>query len=154
PERHRPRKTTSPLTCLDPIPNPRCNDCAPQHQEKRRMEAPRTRLDAVAEYVHHRLLAFLGAAYVLAAFFPQLALWIPGVRLASVGGQALPHVTLPSLLLAFLLLNAGLGVRPDRLRRLLFRPGVLLAGVAANLALPVLFILGTAGTMSLWHNPE
>ena len=61
--------------------------------------------------------------------------------------------TPPSLLLAVLLFNAGLGVEPGRLRNLFRSSGVLLAGRVANLVVPLLFIGGVSVTLAVWHNP-
>jgi BASS family bile acid:Na+ symporter len=57
------------------------------------------------------------------------------------------------MMLSLLLFNAGLGVTPRHLRGVLLRPGVLLAGLAANLTVPVAFLLGASWCMGLfWHN--
>src|SRR5579875_586270 len=58
------------------------------------------------------------------------------------------------LLLALLLLNAGLGVQTAQLRHLLRRPWSLFAGLTANSFLPIAYIFVVAQTMRLWHNPE
>ena len=110
------------------------------------METVPGRLARVAAAVHHNFLWLLVGAYALAAVAPAPGLWLRGVR---VGG-----LSLPSLMLALLLFNAGLGVRTDRLRGLLHGPFVLLAGLLANLAVPLLFVLGVSQTLSAWHNPN
>ncbi len=48
----------------------------------------------------------------------------------------------------------GSGSGDRRLRGLARRPGPLLAGLAANLAVPIVFIAGVSRVMGLWHNPE
>jgi hypothetical protein len=100
-----------------------------------------------------RIGIFIGS-YVLAALIPGPGLWLRSVNLAAVADAGLPHVSVPSFLLSFLLFNAGLGVRTNRLWQLARRPTLLAVGVLANLVLPVVFILGTAMTMQLWHNPR
>lgn len=108
---------------------------------------PVTRL-AVA--LHHRLLWLLAGGYVAASVAPGPGLWLRSLQVGPAGSA----VPLPAVLLAFLLFNAGLGVTTGSLRDLVHRPGALMAGLAANLLLPVAFILGAAGTLQLWHNPR
>ena len=58
------------------------------------------------------------------------------------------------LMLASLLLNAGLGVQLDKIREMLRRPGLLGAGLAANLLIPITFILVVSHVMAGWHNAD
>jgi BASS family bile acid:Na+ symporter len=94
-------------------------------------------------------------SYVLAALAPAPGLWVRGVSFGEVTlfGEK-TALALPVLLLALLLFNAGLGARAARLKGLARRPTLLLAGLAANLAVPVAFVFGVSQTMRLWHNPE
>jgi bile acid:Na+ symporter, BASS family len=116
------------------------------------MNVVETRVMRLAEFMSHQLLWLLIGSYVLAALIPGPGLWLRSVNLAAVVDASLPHVSVPSVLLSFLLFNAGLGVRTNRLWQLARRPTLLAVGVLANLVLPVVFILGTATTMQLWHN--
>jgi BASS family bile acid:Na+ symporter len=118
------------------------------------MEARQGIVGRAAEFAHHYFLWLLVAAYAVAAAAPAAGLWVRQVSVGEVGvfGQR-SGVTLPSGMLALLLFNAGLGVRPDRLRRLARNPLVLAAGLLANLAVPLLFILGMSQTLQVWHNP-
>jgi len=118
------------------------------------MDASANRLAKLAEAVHHYLLWLMVGSYALAALLPQPSHYLRSVNLGQLLWDGWPHVSLPSVLLGFLLFNAGLGVQPRRLRELALRPAVLAAGVIANLALPVAFIFLTATTMQLWHNPQ
>ncbi len=110
---------------------------------------------AAARFLHHNLIWLLVGSYALAAVLPG-----PGhaIRAASLGhieidGTA-TDISLPLLLLAFLLLNAGLGVHAARLRGLLQQPLALAAGLAANLAVPIVIIFLVNLSMRLWHNPD
>ncbi|REK91955.1 sodium-dependent transporter [Streptomyces inhibens] len=90
-------------------------------------------------------------AYGAAALLPQAgqwarrmpcaALWLPG------GGQAV--LTVQTLLLAYVLFVAALQVRVRDLTVLLRRPALLMAGTAANTAVPLLILLLLAGTFLL-----
>jgi hypothetical protein len=69
--------------------------------------------------LHGRFLGLLLAACAAAALCPAPGLWLKGLSLgefALLGQRA--RLGLPTLLLALLLANAGLGVRLDGLRRL------------------------------------
>jgi BASS family bile acid:Na+ symporter len=110
---------------------------------------------ALGAFIHRRFLWLLLASYAAAALWPAPGLWL---RDTSLGDFDLAgwhvQVSLSLALLGFLLFNAGLGVRADRLRGLLRRPGLLLAGLAANLLVPVAFIFLVARASGLWHNPD
>ncbi|HEY3788676.1 MAG TPA: hypothetical protein VGL71_07465, partial [Urbifossiella sp.] len=102
----------------------------------------------LARIVHHNLIWFLLGTYGVAAFFPG-----PGrsIRAASLGelqifGES-TNLSLPLLLLGFLLLNAGMGVHIARLRGLLNQPFALILGIAANLTVPVLVIFAIGLTL-------
>jgi BASS family bile acid:Na+ symporter len=109
----------------------------------------------LAEFVQHHFLWFVAGSYGVAAFFPAFGRWIREVSFGTLtlGHERLP-LTLPSVLLAVLLLNAGLGVQTSQLRTLFHRPLVLVAGLLANLAIPITFILGVTLLMRWWHNPD
>src|SRR5262245_64643488 len=94
-------------------------------------------LAALSHFVHEYFLWFLLGSYAVAGVWPGLGAAIRGISFGEVTVLGEPvKVTLPVAMLAFLLLNAGLGVQTDRLRGLLRNPLVLLAGLAANLLVP------------------
>ncbi|QDU92526.1 Sodium Bile acid symporter family protein [Lignipirellula cremea] len=105
--------------------------------------------------MHRRFIWLVVASYFVAALLPQFGLWI---RTASLGfvplTQGRLEASLPSIMLASLLFNAGLGVRLSDLKQLIHGPGPLLAGLVANLTLPVTYIFVVSQVMRLWHNSE
>jgi BASS family bile acid:Na+ symporter len=108
-----------------------------------------------AHCVHAHLLKLLLGTYALAAFRPGPGLWARGMsfgKVAVFGGSL--DLTLPVVLLAVLLLNAGLGVPLARLRGLAARPSALLAGLAANVLVPLAYVAGVTVLMRPWHNPD
>jgi BASS family bile acid:Na+ symporter len=114
--------------------------------------------DALARFshfLHRNFIWFLMSSYLLAALAPRGGLAIKNVSLGRfhLFGEHV-HISLPMLLLALLLLNAGLGVQTERLRHLLWRPWSLIAGLAANLFIPIAYIYVVSLTMRRWHNPE
>jgi BASS family bile acid:Na+ symporter len=112
-------------------------------------------LDTLFHLVHEHFLWLLLGSYVVAGFFPGLGLMIRHVSLGQVALLGTPtKLSLPMLMLAFLLFNAGIGVQVARLRALWRSPVTLLVGLVANLVVPVAFILGVSLVMRPWHNPD
>ena len=112
-------------------------------------------VSTVSQFLHANFLWFLLGAYVAAALWPGFGLWMRDVRLGEIsfGGER-SRITLPMLMLALLLINAGLGVKTSRLRNLLGRGPLLLAGLLANLLIPIVFIFGVSLVMRAWHEPD
>ncbi len=112
-------------------------------------------LAAILGYVDRYFFWVIVASYFAAAGFPALGLWI---RHANLGQVRVFHntldVSLPLLMLASLLFNAGLGVKTGELKHLVRRPWPLLSGQVANLVTPLAFIIGLSFLMKLWHNPN
>ena len=108
-----------------------------------------------SHFLHRNFIWFLIGSYAVAAVAPAAGVAIKDVSLGRfvLFGETI-HVSLPMLLLALLLLNAGLGVQTAQLRHLLTRPWILLAGLAGNLFIPIAFIFAVAQTLRLWHNPD
>ena len=106
-------------------------------------------------FVHRHLLWFLLSAYALAAVLPGPGLWI---RVASVGtlpiGDHEVRVSWVMVLLAILMFNAGLGVKVAHLRAVLQKRWLVVAGLGANFAVPLLYIFTMNLFMRAWHNPE
>jgi BASS family bile acid:Na+ symporter len=110
---------------------------------------------AVSHFLHRQFIWFLVASYVAAALWPAPGLWLRNVSLGEFDGfQEQTRLTLPMVMLAFLLVNAGLGVRTAELWNLLRRPLPLLLGLAGNLLVPLAFIFVVSRGMRLWHNSE
>jgi BASS family bile acid:Na+ symporter len=105
--------------------------------------------------MHRHFLWLLIGSYVCAGLCPAVGLSIRNLRFGQVTlwGET-TCVSLPMAMLAFLLLNGGLGVETDRLKTLWWRPAVLLGGLAANLLVPIAFIFAVSAVMRVWHNPD
>jgi BASS family bile acid:Na+ symporter len=108
----------------------------------------------LSSFIHSHFLWLLLGCYAAAAFMPGPGLWIRAVSFGKVRlFQQETRITLPMVMLALLLLNAGLGVLSSRLKSLPRIWLVLLVGLAANLLVPVAFIFGTTPMMDLWLDP-
>lgn len=110
---------------------------------------------AVSQFIHHHLLWCLIGAYAAAAVYPEPGLWIRNLRVDNVSLFHIKiHVSLLLLLLAMLMFNAGLGVKTAHLASLVRKIPVLLAGLSANLAIPMIYIFLVTLVMRLWYEPE
>ncbi|MHB1425367.1 MAG: bile acid:sodium symporter, partial [Gemmataceae bacterium] len=107
-----------------------------------------------AHFLHRNFIWFVLGSYVVATLAPQAGLALKDVSLGRflLFGERV-NLSLPMLLLALLLLNAGLGMPTNWLRSLL-RPWTLLVGLAANSLIPIAYIFVVSKTMRLWHNPD
>jgi bile acid:Na+ symporter, BASS family len=116
------------------------------------MDGHKTRISEISRFVHENLIWLLMASYVIAAIFSSLGLRI---REDSFGEFSFlnekTRASLPMLMLAFLLLNAGLGIQASELRNLLRSPRPLIGGLAANLVIPVAFIFAVSIVMQVWR---
>jgi bile acid:Na+ symporter, BASS family len=119
------------------------------------MDEQKGLLSRVSGWLHHHFLTLLFASYVAAAVWPGPGLAIRNLSLGQVGvGTIRTEASLPLMMLACLLFNAGLGVNTSQLGGLLRRPRNLAAGLSANLLFPIVFILSVSWWMQLWHNAE
>lgn len=110
---------------------------------------------SLTQFIHHHLLWFLIGAYSLSVIWPTAGLWIRNLSFGDlrIFNETL-HVSLLLLLLATLMFNAGLGVKTSHLRSLAKKTGVLLAGLTANLIIPMAYIFLVTLIMRLWYEPE
>jgi BASS family bile acid:Na+ symporter len=111
--------------------------------------------NAVSQFVHKQFLWLLIGSYAVAACYPSAGLWLRDISLGEIAVfGARSKVSLSMLMLASLLLTAGLGVRVGTIRQMLRNPSLLLAGLAGNLFVPIAFIVGVAQAMAGWHNAD
>ena len=119
------------------------------------MDNWKSHIARVSNFLHEYFLWVLLASYAVATIFPAFGLWIRNISLGEyVFFQEDTKITLPMLMLALLLLNAGLGVKTTQLRYMLRSPLALLVGLVANLVIPIGFIFVVAHGMRFWHNPD
>jgi bile acid:Na+ symporter, BASS family len=112
-------------------------------------------LAQLSHFVHKRFLWLMIGSCAVASGFPSLGLWIRDVRLGQInllGSKT--TVSLSMVMLASLLVSASLGVKLSQVREMLRRPGPLGAGLAANLIVPIAFILVVTRAMAGWHNAD
>jgi BASS family bile acid:Na+ symporter len=110
---------------------------------------------ALGRFIQERFFWFVLAACVAAACVPGPGRWLRDVSFGAVslGGEK-TALSLPTLMLAYLLFNAGLGVQTAQLRHLLRDPKPLFGGLVANLLVPVAFIAGTSRLTGEWLSAD
>jgi BASS family bile acid:Na+ symporter len=105
--------------------------------------------------LHKHFLLLLLGAYAGATFWPEVG---QAARHFSLGNFVVARqavsLTLPMMLLAGLLFNAGLGSAASEMTRVVRKPKVLLIGLAVNLAVPLLFIFLALPFFRLWHDRD
>ncbi|SEK66717.1 bile acid:Na+ symporter, BASS family [Nitrosovibrio tenuis] len=86
---------------------------------------------------------------------PSPGLWIRNVSLGEINiFQAKTSISLLMIMLAMLMFNAGLGLKFSDLKDLMQKKYLLLAGLAANLIIPIVYIYGmTIAMRLLWYEP-
>lgn len=103
-------------------------------------------------FLHHHFLMLLVGAYLLAAVWPWAGAAIRHTAVLNAGAAGI--ISLPVLLLAFLLFNAGLAADATDLAGVVRRPLALLAGVAATVTVPLAVVAGLAAGLVWWHDPH
>jgi BASS family bile acid:Na+ symporter len=107
-----------------------------------------------SHFVHQHFIWFLIGSYAAAAVWPAVGLWMRDVSFGEIDlFREKTTVTLPMVMLALLLANAGLWVETSGLKGLLHGSLVLLVGLGANLAIPVTYIVGVNQALRPWHDP-
>jgi BASS family bile acid:Na+ symporter len=119
------------------------------------MNARNEPIPPVASFLDHNFLWLLLGCYAAAAVTPDLGLWIRNVSFGEVHlFQQKTRVTLPMLMLALLLLNAGLAVKSSRLMHLPRFSLILVVGLAVNLLVPVVFTFAATPLIGRWLDAD
>ena len=109
---------------------------------------------SISHLLHRHLLWFLIAAYVIAVVFPIPGLWIRNVSFGEITiYQQKTNISLLMIMLAILMFNAGLGLKISHIKKFFEKKYVLLAGLIANITIPIIYIFGVTVLMQLWYEP-
>jgi bile acid:Na+ symporter, BASS family len=109
----------------------------------------------LAHFAHEYLIWLLVGSYAIAAVVPAFGLWVRDVSLGEMNiFHSRTQVSVPTLLLALLLLNAGMNIRVVALREWLRNGVALTSGLVGNFFIPLLFVLALSQVLRVWHNPE
>lgn len=113
-------------------------------------------LTKLHNFVHKYFFWIVLASYLLATFFPDIGLWIRDVDFGGLNwiDKSSIKISLPILMLALLLFNAGLGIKTSELKNSIKNPLILLTGLLANILLPLVLLFFVNILMTRWHNPD
>lgn len=103
-------------------------------------------------FLHRHFLWLLAGSYLLAAVCPWPGAAIRHTAVLDAGAAGV--ISLPMLLLALLLFNAGLAADATDLAGVVRRPLALVVGVAATVAVPLAVVAGLAAGLGWWHDPD
>jgi len=119
------------------------------------MIIPKIQIVTALRFFHCYFIWILVFSYVIAGVMPELGLWIRNIGFGrATTQQSSLAISLPMLMLAVLLFNAGLGVKTAELTCLLKRPFLLLGGLFLNIMTPLTFIVAVSFLIYIWHNQE
>jgi BASS family bile acid:Na+ symporter len=107
-------------------------------------------MKTIQHFIHKHLLGLLLAMYAIAIYFPGPGNRIRELHLWHI--QSGPQLTLPMLMLAFLLFSAGLGIRTSEVKNVSRSLQTILAGLLANLVIPLIFVALCALLGKVWHS--
>lgn len=97
-------------------------------------------------FINKNFLVFLILSYILALITPMFGQQIRDISVGQVfwlDGSKL-DLTLPLLMLAFVLFNAGLGVKSDEIKQIAKSPKLIILGLIINSLIPIIFIFLSA----------
>ncbi len=96
--------------------------------------------DLIFRFSHRHLIWFLAGCYCLGAFWPGVGMWIRQCHFGPPVGHGM-GLSLLSVMLGLLLLNAGLGLDHEHLLHLRRRWPVLIAALMAGILLPLAYLV-------------
>ncbi|WP_246051846.1 hypothetical protein [Leptospira idonii] len=112
------------------------------------------KINQASYFLHKYFFHCIIVSYWIGGMFPRFGLWIKDTNLGTftfMDGSKV-KVSLALILLSMLLFNAGFGVKTSELKNLFQKPKLLLAGLLANLSIPIFFTFLLSITMIFWHN--
>ena len=114
-------------------------------------------LKSANHFIHDHLLKLLLAMYGLAILFPSFGIGIKNLSIGNLrwGTSTGIHLSLPFLMLSYLLFNAGLSVHFRDFKKVFLVPLPLGIGLLSNILVPLVFTAVVAGLGKVfWHNPD
>lgn len=111
-------------------------------------------IEHLVHAIHSHFIWIIVGSYFVAALAPDFGVWLHNAKPFAVLSPKMEGATLPLIMLAMVLFNAGLGVKTQELSQLQHKPMLLAGGLFGNFFTPLSFIIVLSFTMKLWHNPE
>lgn len=116
----------------------------------------KNKIIASSHWIHQNFLWIVLSLYTIAIIFPNFGKEIRDISFGNLVwlDQSSVKLSLPLLMLSFLLFNAGLGVKNKELKMIIKQPGILFSGLLGNLLVPLFFIFVAHFLGMFWHNPD
>lgn len=120
------------------------------------MDKFKKRLSGVHHFIHKYFLWIVLTTYFFAAILPSFGLWIRDVSFGDLVwfDKSSVKLSLPLLMLSFLLFDGALGVKTKELKGLIKYPLLLFVGLFCNIFIPIVLIFILKYFMVFWHNPD
>ena len=113
-------------------------------------------LSDISPIIHKHFLWFILAVYIIAVIYPN-----PGLHMRDISfgdlvwlDKSTVKLSLPLIMLSFLLFNAGVGAKTSELKGLVNHPSSLIFGLVCNIFIPIIFIYIIKNLMFFWHDPD
>lgn len=110
---------------------------------------------ALTHFLHKHFLWLLLSVYVVSVILPEPGLQLREISFGKVqlfGAEFKLSTSL--LMLAFLLFNAGLGIKVAELKQVFRKSHIVLSAFAANTIIPLAVVFLLRGLVGLWHNND
>jgi BASS family bile acid:Na+ symporter len=112
-------------------------------------------INSIVSFIHANFLIALLLAYALAFIAPEVGLSLRNFSFGHITFKSGSlNISAPLLMLTFLLLNAGLGIKIQEIKGLLANPKLVIIGFFANISVPILLIFLLRAVLGLWHNSD
>ncbi len=113
-------------------------------------------IDTAVHFIHKYFIWILLLSYIAATLAPKAGLFLRDLSIAHItmSGTSSLNISPSLLMLSFLLLNAGLGIKVQEIKDLLLKPKLAIIGFLANVFFPILLIFLLKVILGLWHNQD
>ncbi len=120
------------------------------------MDKVKKTLTNTHHFIHKHFLWIVLITYFVAAILPGFGLWVRDVSFGDLVwfDKSSVNLSLPLLMLSFLLFDAALGVKTNELRSSVKYPLLLFVGLVCNIFIPIILIFILKYFMLFWHNPD
>ncbi len=113
-------------------------------------------LNNISNIIHKHFLWFIFAIYFIAVVSPAPGLCMRDVSFGNLTwlDKSTVKLSLPLIMLSFLLFNAGVGAKTSELKGLLNHPAALIVGLVCNVFIPIVFIYLIKNILFFWHDTD
>ncbi len=113
-------------------------------------------LNNISHIIHKHFLWFIFAIYLIAVICPAPGLYMRDVSFGNLTwlDKSTVKLSLPLIMLSFLLFNAGVGAKTSELKGLVNHPAALTVGLVCNIFIPIVFIYLIKNILFFWHDTD